>query len=132
VKQITYKELKKLLYFIPQQLDVSKQITILRNILYKHSISGQHSLSSSEKEYFDLYESIKSNGIKTPIKFTEFDKNSIILVDGKHRCAVCFELKLNNISIDFISPEEAIFSKDIPSNIIKDIHKEIFDENSNY
>jgi hypothetical protein len=130
MRVVNYKELKKLIYFVPQQLDVSKQIAALRHIL-EVLRSGSKVLSDSQREYHNLYNSIKSEGIKEPIKFTEFSRDSIILVDGKHRCAISIELQLDNIIIDFVDPLESIFSKNISSDVIKNIHKEIFHENCN-
>jgi hypothetical protein len=130
MRVVNYKELKKLIYFVPQQLDVSKQIAVLRHIL-EVLRSGSKVLSDSQREYYNLYNSIKSEGVKEPIKFTEFSRDSIILVDGKHRCAISIELQLDDIIIDFVDPLESIFSKNISSDVIKNIHKEIFHENCN-
>lgn len=129
MKTINYKELKKLICFIPQQLDVCKQIALLRKII-SNSLDKSNSLPKHHIEFLNLYNDIKNNGFNKSIKFTKF-LDDTILVDGKHRCAICIELKLNNINIEFIDPEEAVFSKDISSDIIKSIHKEIFNENDN-
>ena len=129
MKIIDYKELKKLICFIPQQLDVCKQIALLRKILKKAS-TDISSLSKHHLEFYELYKNIKDNGFDKSIKFTKFLEDTI-LVDGKHRSAISIELKLNNINVEFIDPEEAVFSKDISSDIIKSIHKEIFNESDN-
>ena len=65
-------------------------------------ISQTHKLTLSKKQYGNLVESIRKNGITEPIKYVEY-KGTKYVVDGHHRLQAAKQLKLDNVPIEKVS-----------------------------
>ena len=59
-------------------------------------LTQTHKLTLSKKQYNNLLESIRKNGITDPIKYVEY-KGTKYVVDGHHRLRAAKQLKLDKI-----------------------------------
>ncbi len=65
-------------------------------------LTKTHKLTLSEKQYNELVESIKRNGITEPIKYVEHNGTKYV-VDGHHRLRAAKELGLDKIPTQKVS-----------------------------
>ena len=65
-------------------------------------LTQTHKLTLSKKQYNNLVESIRKNGITEPIKYVEY-KGAKYVVDGHHRLRAAKQLKLDKIPIEKVS-----------------------------
>ena len=78
--------------------DVSKGI---KNIS-PSMLTQTHTLTLSKKQYGDLVDSIRKNGIIEPIKYVEYNGTKYV-VDGHHRLRAAKELGLEKIPTEKVS-----------------------------
>lgn len=64
-----------------------------------HSLAKTHELTLSRKQFSNLVDNIKKNGITEPIKYVEY-KGTKYVVDGHHRLEAAKQLKLKDIPIE--------------------------------
>ncbi len=65
-------------------------------------LTQTHKLTLSKKQYSNLVESIRKNGITEPIKYVEY-KGTKYVVDGHHRLRAAKQLKLDKIPTQKVS-----------------------------
>ena len=65
-------------------------------------LTQTHKLTLSKKQYSNLIESIRKNGITEPIKYVEY-KGTKYVVDGHHRLRAAKQLKLDKIPTQKVS-----------------------------
>lgn len=65
-------------------------------------LTQTHKLTLSKRQYSNLVESIRKNGITEPIKFVEY-KGTKYVVDGHHRLSAAKQLRLDEIPIEKVS-----------------------------
>lgn len=72
---------------------VDKTTDVIKAVKYTspHSLAKTHELTLSRKQFSNLVDSIKKNGVTEPIKY---------VVDGHHRLEAAKQLKLKDIPIE--------------------------------
>ena len=80
----------------------SKKISMSIDMVSPSQLTRTHKLTLSKKQYGNLVESIRKNGIIEPIKYVEH-KGGKYVVDGHHRLRAAKELKLNKIPSQKVS-----------------------------
>ena len=65
-------------------------------------LTQTHKLTLSKKQYSNLVESIRKNGITEPIKYVEY-KGTKYVVDGHHRLSAAKKLKIDKIPAKKVS-----------------------------
>lgn len=65
-------------------------------------LTQTHKLTLSKKQYSNLVDSIRKNGVAEPIKYVEYNGAKYV-VDGHHRLQAAKQLKLDKVPIEKVS-----------------------------
>lgn len=80
-------------------VQLSKKATTNVQKISPYKITKTHGRTMGKKQYAELVESIRKNGITEPIKYVEHNGTKYV-VDGHHRLQAAKELKLKDIPVE--------------------------------
>ncbi len=98
----------KLAKGIDKVVDTAKTASLVSDaaknvkIISPSKLTQTHKLTLNKRQYNDIVESIRKNGITDPIKYVEYEGTKYV-VDGHHRLRAAKELGLDEIPIQEVS-----------------------------